>query len=136
VDKRTRARAVSARYESHRVHHHRSLKGGELESEQLGFPKGHDDLIDALGLAMDVLMTDGAFAAVNASPVPSAGPTEELVQELRFNTGPRTVPHHIAMMLAGIDTPRYGYEEALQMANRRAESHYITNAMGSMFRGR
>lgn len=135
VDKRTRARAVSARYESHRVHHHRSLKGGELEAEMLGFPKGHDDLIDALGLAMDVLSVQGSIAAVSAAP---RQPDSALDggTELRFSTGPQVVPGYIATMLSGIDTPRYTYEEALMQANRAAESNYIASAMTGMFRGR
>lgn len=54
VDKVTRARAVAAKYEAHKVHHHISLKGGDYEMELLGFPKGHDDQIDAVGFAMDL----------------------------------------------------------------------------------
>jgi predicted phage terminase large subunit-like protein len=54
VDKVTRARAVAAKYEAHKVHHHISLKGGDYEMELLGFPKGHDDQIDAIGFAMDL----------------------------------------------------------------------------------
>jgi predicted phage terminase large subunit-like protein len=54
VDKVTRARAVAAKYEAHKVHHHISLKGGDYEMELLGFPKGHDDMIDAVGFAMDL----------------------------------------------------------------------------------
>ena len=135
IDKRTRARAVAARYESHRVHHHRSLKGGELEAEQLGFPKGHDDLIDALGLAMDVLGVEGSFAAVTAAPrQPDADPDGGA--ELRFSTGPQVVPGYIATLLSGIDTPRYSLEEAIAMANRASESNYIASAMSGMFRGR
>lgn len=54
IDKVTRARAVAAKYEAHKVFHHSSLKGSEFEREQLSFPKGHDDMIDAVGLAMDL----------------------------------------------------------------------------------
>lgn len=54
VDKVTRARAVAAKYEAHKVHHHISLKGSDLERELLSFPKGHDDLVDALGFSMDL----------------------------------------------------------------------------------
>lgn len=53
-DKTTRARAVAAKYEGHKVFHHRSLQDSELEHELLGFPKGHDDLVDALGFSMDL----------------------------------------------------------------------------------
>jgi predicted phage terminase large subunit-like protein len=54
VDKTTRARAVAARYESGKVFHNRSLSGSEFEVELLQFPKGHDDMIDALGHSMEV----------------------------------------------------------------------------------
>ena len=64
VDKRTRARAAAARYESHKVYHHRSLKGSAFESELLNFPKVHDDMVDALGHAMNLLDTGMVFGAV------------------------------------------------------------------------
>jgi predicted phage terminase large subunit-like protein len=54
VDKTTRARAVAARYESGKVFHNRSLSGSEFEVELLQFPKGHDDMIYALGHSMEV----------------------------------------------------------------------------------
>jgi len=54
VDKTTRARAAAARYEGHKVFHHRSLAGSEFETELLSFPKGHDDMVDALGFSMDL----------------------------------------------------------------------------------
>lgn len=54
VDKVTRARGVAAKYEAHRVFHHESLRDSEFERELLSFPKGHDDMIDAEGLAMDL----------------------------------------------------------------------------------
>jgi predicted phage terminase large subunit-like protein len=53
VDKVTRARAVAARYESGKVFHHESLRGSPFEVELLSFPKGHDDMVDALGNAME-----------------------------------------------------------------------------------
>lgn len=53
-DKVTRARAVAAKYEAHKVWHHESLRDSDFEREQLSFPKGHDDMIDAEGLAMDM----------------------------------------------------------------------------------
>lgn len=62
TDKVTRARAVAAKYESHKVHHHISLKGSDLEIELRRFRgdgKGHDDLVDALGFSMD--LTGGGF---------------------------------------------------------------------------
>lgn len=53
VDKVARARSVAARYESGKVYHHQSLAGSDFEIELLQFPKGHDDMIDALGYAME-----------------------------------------------------------------------------------
>jgi predicted phage terminase large subunit-like protein len=60
VDKVTRARSVAARYEARKVFHSRSLEGTDFEIELLQFPKGHDDQIDALGLAMET-GSGGAF---------------------------------------------------------------------------
>jgi predicted phage terminase large subunit-like protein len=54
VDKTTRGRAVAAKYEAHKVHHHASLRGTVFETELLSFPKGHDDFVDALGYSMDL----------------------------------------------------------------------------------
>lgn len=59
VDKVTRARAVAAKYESHKVRHHVSLRGSAFERELSGFPKGHDDFVDALGFSMD--LSGGGF---------------------------------------------------------------------------
>jgi predicted phage terminase large subunit-like protein len=64
TDKTTRARAVSARYEGHKVFHHRSMKETEFETELLSFPKGHDDLVDALGYAMDLVGSRLVFGSV------------------------------------------------------------------------
>ena len=58
-DKTTRARGVAAKYEAHKVLHHASLRGSAFEVELLSFPKGHDDLVDALGYSMD--LTSGSF---------------------------------------------------------------------------
>ena len=60
VDKVSRARAVAVRYENKKVWHHRSLAGSDFEIELLQFPKGHDDMIDALGHAMQT-GAGGAF---------------------------------------------------------------------------
>ena len=60
VDKVSRARSVAARYESGKVYHHSSMKGSDFEIELLQFPKGHDDMIDALGYAMET-GTGGAY---------------------------------------------------------------------------
>lgn len=133
TDKRTRARAVAARYEAHRVHHHRSLKGSEFEAELTNFPKGHDDQIDALGLAMDIRSVAGSMAVITPAPVVTE-PTISAGAEVRFLTGPEHLPAHLAKMLDGIDTVRMTREEAIQMANRRAESNYIRGQMAGMFK--
>jgi predicted phage terminase large subunit-like protein len=54
VDKVTRARAVAAKYEGHRIKHHRSFRDSDFERELLSFPKGHDDMVDALGFSLDL----------------------------------------------------------------------------------
>jgi predicted phage terminase large subunit-like protein len=60
VDKVTRARSVAARYESGKVFHSVDLVGSDFETQLLQFPKGHDDMIDALGYAMET-GSGGAF---------------------------------------------------------------------------
>ena len=64
VDKVTRARAVAARYEAGKVFHHQSLEGSNFEVELLQFPKGHDDMIDALGLAMETGSSGFFFGSI------------------------------------------------------------------------
>jgi predicted phage terminase large subunit-like protein len=66
VDKVTRARAVAAKYEAHKVHHHRALKGTAFEVELLSFPKGHDDLVDSEGLSFDLASDTFFFGSVRA----------------------------------------------------------------------
>lgn len=135
TDKRTRARAAAARYESHRVHHHVSLKGRELETELLGFPKGHDDLVDGLGLAMDLQGVSGSIAAARAQ-VPAKGPDAEspieLGREVIFRTGPEIVPAHVASMLSGIDTQLLTIEEAMSQANARRMTDFLRSAMNNV----
>jgi predicted phage terminase large subunit-like protein len=67
VDKVTRARAVAAKYEAHKVHHHISLRGSAFEIELLSFPKGHDDFVDALGYSMDLGGTDFFYGSLKRS---------------------------------------------------------------------
>ena len=139
VDKRTRARAAAARYESHRVHHHERLRGRELETEMLGFPKGHDDLVDALGLSMDLTMGSGSTAGVGAPLRDSTGPTAGVLQagsEVIFRDGPRTVPAHLVAMLAGLDTETKTYDEAIQAMNANRLNDYIRGVTGGILRGR
>jgi len=59
VDKVTRARAVAAKYEGGKIWHAESLRESDFERELLSFPKGHDDMVDALGFSMD--MGGGGF---------------------------------------------------------------------------
>jgi predicted phage terminase large subunit-like protein len=54
TDKVTRARALAAKYEAHKVFHHSSLEDSDFERELLSFPKGHDDMIDAVGFSFDL----------------------------------------------------------------------------------
>jgi predicted phage terminase large subunit-like protein len=134
TDKRTRARAAAARYESHRIHHHRSLRDGELENEMLGFPKGHDDLVDALGLALNLSGVSGAMATVSGSPRENADPAhprQELGREIAFRDGTRLVPAHVAEMLTGIDTEGLSYKEATAQMNQKRLRDYVTATMGS-----
>jgi predicted phage terminase large subunit-like protein len=65
VDKVTRARAVAAKYEAHKVHHHKDLRGTAFEVELLSFPKGHDDLVDAEGLSFDMVNDTFVFGSVS-----------------------------------------------------------------------
>jgi len=53
-DKMTRATAMAERYKQRKVWHHMSLKSGDYERELLGFPKGHDDFVDAGGYSMQL----------------------------------------------------------------------------------
>lgn len=64
VDKVTRARAVAAKYEGGKVYHNVSLRDSDFEHELLGFPKGHDDMVDALGFAMDLGSTGFFFGSL------------------------------------------------------------------------
>jgi predicted phage terminase large subunit-like protein len=63
-DKVTRARAVAAKYEGNRVWHHQNLADSDFEHELRGFPKGHDDFVDALGYSMDLGGGGLVFASV------------------------------------------------------------------------
>ena len=54
VDKTRRARGVSPKYEAGKVFHRATLKDSDFERELRAFPKGHDDLVDALGFSMDL----------------------------------------------------------------------------------
>jgi predicted phage terminase large subunit-like protein len=54
VDKVTRARAVAAKYEGGKIWHSESLHDSDFERELINFPKGHDDMVDALGFALDM----------------------------------------------------------------------------------
>ena len=139
TDKRSRARGAASRYESHRVHHHESIRGHELETELLSFDKGHDDLVDALGLSMDLSAVSGSIAGVNAPLRGAETPTEPFAQagsEIVFADGRRVVPAHVVTMMAGIDTETLKYEEAIAAMNARRFNDYIRGVTKGMLRGR
>lgn len=66
TDKVTRARAVAAKYEGHKVYHHESLRGSDFELELLAFKAGasHDDMVDALGFSMDLAGGNFSYGSV------------------------------------------------------------------------
>lgn len=64
VDKTTRARAVAAKYEAGKVFHRATLKDTDFERELRAFPKGHDDMVDALGYSMDMGGDEFYFTSV------------------------------------------------------------------------
>jgi phage terminase large subunit-like protein len=137
VDKRVRHRSAAARYEAHMIHHHRSLKGGPLEDELLAPPgKGHDDLYDALCLAMDIQTTGGAIAAVRGGvrapgePKPPALPPSP--EDILFREGVRRVPPHVAALLTGIDTTDLTFEEAMSRVNQARLHDYVRSALAGV----
>jgi predicted phage terminase large subunit-like protein len=64
ADKTTRARAVAAKYEARKIFHHEGLRGSDFEMELLSFPKGHDDMVDAMGFSMDLGGNQFVFGSV------------------------------------------------------------------------
>lgn len=52
--------------------------------------------------------------------------------ELEFRDGTRFVPEYLAHMLSGIDTHRYTYEQAVQMANQRNVGDVLFKKQQSM----
>jgi predicted phage terminase large subunit-like protein len=66
TDKVTRARAVAAKTEAHKMWFHESLYEGPFMGELLSFPTGHDDMIDALGFSMDFGGDGFTFGSVRA----------------------------------------------------------------------
>lgn len=136
VDKRTRARAAAARYESHRVHHHSSLKGRELETEMTNFDRGHDDLIDALGLGMDLSTSAGSIGVVKSEPRPVGDeiPPVPTDAQVHFRDGVRWVPQHVAEMLSGIETGMFTFEQAMAQANQARLNSYVKGMLGGFLR--
>ncbi len=137
VDKRAKARGAATFYESHRVHHHTSLKGRELESELRSFDKGHDDLVDALCLAMDITGHSGTTLGVSARPEPNLAPTGPVLrgpETLPFRDGARQVPPHVAEMLRGIPTETLTWEDAMNAANSAALSRHLKTLLPGLRR--
>ena len=50
--------------------------------------------------------------------------------EIEFRDGFRVVPHHVAAILAGFETWKFTYEEAIKLAN----SGMLRNALGQIQR--
>ena len=137
TDKVSRARVAASRYESHRVRHHESLKGRELETEMLGFPKGHDDLVDALGLSMDLTAASGSIVGVSAPSGASGslrGALPPAWTSLSFLDGERSLPPHLASMFTGIETSRFTYDAAMTQVNAARVNDYIRNAARGLMR--
>ena len=63
-DKTTRARAVAAKYEAGKVFHKSTLKDSDFERELRAFPKGHDDMVDALGFSMELGGSEFFFTSI------------------------------------------------------------------------
>lgn len=42
-----------------------------------------------------------------------------MAREIAFRDGARTVPDHVAAMLTSVDTWKYSYREAMDVANNR-----------------
>jgi hypothetical protein len=59
--------------------------------------------------------------------------------EMVFRDGKRTVPPHLADLMAGMDTLRYTYSEAIDRVNNRLAADFANSAMdrivGSHLRG-
>ncbi len=66
TDKVTRARGWSEKVKQGKVHVHRSLLESSWMREVVGFPKGHDDFVDATGLSFDMTGTHFQFGSVRA----------------------------------------------------------------------
>lgn len=50
--------------------------------------------------------------------------------EIEFRDGTKVVPHHVAAILAGIETHKFTYEEAIKLAN----SGMLRSALGTIQR--
>lgn len=55
-------------------------------------------------------------------------------EELPFLDGDRLVPDYLATMMSGIDTQRYTYEQAVQLANQGALSQQLGRARERLIR--
>jgi hypothetical protein len=135
TDKRAKARGAATFYEAHRVHHHQSLKGRELESELRSFDKGHDDLVDALCLAMDITGHSGTTLGVNAPSRPVSDGLGAILADgsvVPFADGAREMPAHLVAMLRGIPTETLTYTEAMAAMNRKQLDDHVRRALGGM----
>lgn len=61
-------------------------------------------------------------------------------REVEFRDGTRVVAAYLANMLAGIDTYRYTFDQAVDIANRRLEADFLNaqqdRALAAHFRER
>jgi hypothetical protein len=56
------------------------------------------------------------------------------VAEIEFRDGKREVAPYLAAMMFGIDTYRFTFQEAIHMANRKAEHDYLEGERSKILR--
>lgn len=55
--------------------------------------------------------------------------------EMVFRDGKRTVPPHLADLMASLDTVRYTYSEAIDRVNNRLAADFANSAFDNIVRG-
>lgn len=63
--------------------------------------------------------------------MPLAFPSGKLpeAREIQFRDGARTVPEYLADLMAGLDTIRYTYDEAVARVNNRLSADHANRAV-------
>lgn len=65
-------------------------------------------------------------------------PITDPMPEVEFRDGLRVVPHHVAAILASVETYKFTYEEAMKLANQGMLRHALgriqTETVNSHFR--